>query len=59
LDRSAAHQTDGRDLQKFGLTVLDPLRSSQRLALGAVSIPAAVKAIPLMAALIAPLEMAA
>jgi hypothetical protein len=46
-------------LQKFGLAVLDPLRSSKRLALRTVSIPAAVEAIPLMTTLIASLEVAA
>src|SRR6516162_4777348 len=47
-----------RDFEQFGLAVLDPLRSGQRLALRAVSIPTAIETIPLMAALIAALEVA-
>jgi hypothetical protein len=52
------HDVKIRRLQKFGLAFLDPLRSRQRLALWAVPIPAAVEAIPLMATLIASLEVA-
>src|SRR6266581_1126609 len=52
------HDVKMRYLQEFGLAVLDPLRSSQRLALWAVPIPATVEAIPLMATLIASLEVA-
>src|SRR5438067_835571 len=46
-------------LEKFGLPVLDPLRSSQTLAFGAVSIPAAIECVPFKAALIAAFEVAA
>src|ERR1700688_1867625 len=45
--------------QKFGLAVLDPLGPGQRLAFGAMPIAASVVAMPLMATLIALLEMAA
>jgi hypothetical protein len=48
-----------RNLQKFGLTVLDPLRSGKGLAFRTVSIPAAIETIPLMATLIALLKVAA
>src|ERR1700689_395212 len=47
------------DPQKFGLAVLDPLRPSQRLAFWAMSVGATVVAIPLMATLIALLQVAA
>jgi hypothetical protein len=47
------------NLQKFGLTVFDPLRPGQRLAFGAMPIRATVVAIPLMATLITLLEVAA
>src|SRR5580693_4745107 len=48
-----------RNLQKFGLAVLDPLCSGQRLAFGAMPIRATVVAIPLMATLVALFEVAA
>ena len=48
-----------RNLQKFGLAVLDPLGPGQRLAFGAMPIAARVVAIPLMAALVAALQVAA
>jgi len=47
------------DLQKFGLTILDPLRPRQRLALWAMPVPAGVVTVPLIAALIATFEVAA
>jgi hypothetical protein len=47
-----------RNLQEFGLAILDPLRPGQRLTFGAMSIRATVVAIPLMATLIALLQVA-
>jgi hypothetical protein len=47
------------DLQKFGLSVLDPLRPCERLTFWAVPVPAAIEAIAFMATLIATLEVAA
>jgi hypothetical protein len=46
-------------LEKFGLPVLDPLRSGQTLAFWAVSIAAAIERIPFIGALIAAFEVAA
>ena len=48
-----------RDLEKFGLPLLDPLRPGQTLAFGAVSIAAAIERIAFVAALIAAFEVAA
>jgi hypothetical protein len=45
--------------EKFGLSILDPLRPGQRLALGAVAIPAAIEGVTFIAALIAAFEVAA
>src|ERR1019366_6501897 len=47
------------DVQKFGLPVLDPLRSGQTLAFWAVPIAAAIECVPFIAALIAAFEVAA
>lgn len=47
------------NFQKFGLSVLDPLRPGQTLALGAVAIAAAMERIAFLAALIATFEVAA
>src|SRR5580700_10907093 len=52
------HDVKIRRLQKFRLAVLDPLRSSKRLALWAVPIPATVEGIPLLATLITSLKVA-
>src|ERR1700693_3591966 len=47
------------DVEKLGLTILDPLHPGQTLAFGTVSIPATIKSIPFMATLIATFEVAA
>jgi hypothetical protein len=47
------------DLQKFGLSVLDPLRPCERLTFWAVPVPAAIETIAFMATLITTLEVAA
>ena len=47
------------DRQQFGLTILEPLRARQRLALRAMTIPAAVEGDALVAAGVALLDVAA
>jgi hypothetical protein len=47
------------DLEKLRLSILDPLRPRQTLALWAMSIAAAIVCIAFMAALVAAFEMAA
>ena len=48
-----------RAIQQLSLPILDPLRSSQTLAFGAMTIPAAVKAVAFLVTLVATLQMAA
>ena len=59
LFRHGKNHMEIRNFQKFGVPVLDPLRSGQTLAFGAVSIPAAIECVPFIAALIAAFEVAA
>src|SRR5580704_6434472 len=47
------------DVEKLGLTILDPLHPGQTLAFWTVSIPATIEGIPLMATMIATFEVAA
>src|ERR1035441_8569617 len=47
------------NLEKFGLSVLDPLCPGQTLAFGAMPIAAAIERVPFIATLIAAFEVAA
>src|ERR1700681_790423 len=52
-------QAEVWDVQEFGLSFVDPLRTSERLALGAMSITAAVVAGSLVRTAVAAFEMTA
>jgi hypothetical protein len=53
------HNMKIRDVKKFGLAVLKPLDAGQGLTFWAMTIPATVKGVALMTALVAALHMAA
>src|SRR5947209_5260415 len=57
LCRNREHDVIVGAIQQLVLTILDPLRSRQALAFGAMAIPAAVKTIAFVATLVATLEM--